>query len=154
MSIYKKEIDNITLKINRYENLHDLESLLKITALPGKIFVGTLTSEATQVVKKFCKNKILFFSFSADKNLAGECVYLINFFPEDDLVALFNFFPIDSRIALLYPKNYYGNNINKIIDPIALKSGSIIISRASYKEDLSDAREAIKKLGKYELRKF
>ena len=154
LSIYKKEIDNITFKINRYENLHDLESLLKLTALPGKIFVGTLTSEATQVVKKFCKHKILFFSFSADKNFAGECVYLINFFPEDDLVALFNFLPIDSRIALLYPKNYYGNNINKIIDPIALKSGSIIISRASYKEDLSDAREAIKKLGKYELRKF
>ena len=154
LSIYKKEIDNIALKINRYENLHDLESLLKLTAMPGKIFVGTLTSEATQVVKKFCKHKIIFFSFSADKNLAGECVYLINFFPEDDLVALFNFFPIDSRIALLYPKNYYGNNINKIIDPIALKSGSIIISRASYKEDLSNAREAIKKLGKYELRKF
>ncbi len=154
LSIYKKEIDNIALKINRYENLHDLESLLKLTALPGKIFVGTLTSEATQVVKKFCKHKILFFSFSADKNFAGECVYLINFFPEDDLVALFNFLPIDSRIALLYPKNYYGNNINKIIDPIALKSGSIIISRASYKEDLSDAREAIKELGKYELRKF
>ena len=154
LSIYKKEIDNITLKINRYENLNDLESLLKLTALPGKIFVGTLTSEATQVVKKFCKHKILFFSFSADKNLAGECVYLINFFPEDDLFALFNFFPINSRIALLYPKNYYGNNINTIIDPIALKSGSIIISRASYKEDLSDAREAIKELGKYELRKF
>ena len=44
--------------------------------------------------------------------------------------------------------------MNKIIDPIALKSGTIIISRVSYKEDLSDAREAIKKLGKYELRKF
>ena len=154
LSIYKKEIDNITLKINRYESLHDLESLLKLKALPGTIFVGTLTSEATQVVKKFCKQKILFFSFSADKNFADECVYLVNFFPEDDLVALFNFFPSDSKIALLYPENYYGNNINKIIDPIALGSKSIIISRASYSEDLSDARDAIKELGKYELRKF
>ena len=154
LSIYKKEIDNISLKINRYKNLSDLESLLKLKALPGTIFVGTLTSEATQVVKKFCKQKILFFSFSADKNIADECVYLVNFFPEDDLEALFNFFPTDSKIALLYPENYYGNNINKIINPIALRSKSIIISRASYNEDLSDAREAIKELGKYELRKF
>ena len=154
LSIYKKEIDNIALKINRYESLYDLESLLKSKALPGKIFVGTLTSEATQVVKKFCNQRILFFSFSADKNLADECVYLVNFFPEDDLVALFNFFPPDSKIALLYPENHYGNNINKIINPIALKSNAIIISRASYNEDLSDARDAIKELGKYELRKF
>ena len=154
LSIYKKEIDNISLKINRYENLYDLENFLKLKALPGTIFVGTLTSEASQIVKKFCSKKILFFSFSADKSLADDCVYLVNFFPEDDLVALFNFFQPDSKIALLYPDNYYGNNINKIIDPIALKSKSIIISRASYNEDLSDARNAIKKLGKYELRKF
>ena len=154
LSIYKKKIDNITLKINRYKNLSDLESLLELKALPGTIFVGTLTSEATQVVKKFCKQKILFFSFSADKSVADECAYLVNFFPEDDLVALFNYFPTDSKIALLYPENYYGNNINKIIDPIALKSKSIIVSRASYNEDLNDAREAIKELGKYELRKF
>ena len=154
LSIYKKEIENITLKINRYKNLNDLESLLKLKALPGTIFVGTLTSEATQVVNKFCKQKILFFSFSSNKNLADECVYLVNFFPEDDLVALFNFFPKDSKIALLYPENYYGNHINKIIDPIALRSKSIIISRASYNEDLNDARSAIKELGKYELRKF
>ena len=154
LSIYKKEIENIALKINRYKNLNDLESLLKLKAVPGTIFVGTLTSKATQVVKKFCKQKILFFSFSADKNLADECVFLINFFPEDDLAALFDFFPKDSKVALLYPENYYGNNINKIIDPIALNSKSIIVSRASYNEDLSDARSAIKELGKYELRKF
>ena len=36
---------------------------------------------------------------------------------------------------------------------IASKSKSIIVARASYKEDLSDARDAIKQLGKYELRK-
>ena len=34
------------------------------------------------------------------------------------------------------------------------KSKSIIINRASYKEDLSNARSAIKELSKYELRKY
>lgn len=154
LSIYKKSLNNITLKIKRYEDLQDLERILKLRAKPGKIFVGTLSSNATKLVKKYCKEKIIFFSLAADKSLANECIYLINFFPEDDLRALFNFFPAESKIALLYPENYYGYNINKIIDPIAMKSNSIIINRASYKEDLTNARDAIKELGKYELRKY
>ena len=60
----------------------------------------------------------------------------------------------NSKIALLYPENNYGYNINKIIDPIASSSKSLIINRSSYKEDLSNARESIKELGKYELRRF
>ena len=54
----------------------------------------------------------------------------------------------------LFPENYYGYNINNIIDSIASESKSILINRASYKEDLTNAREAIKELGKYELRKY
>ncbi|SVD93076.1 uncharacterized protein METZ01_LOCUS445930, partial [marine metagenome] len=154
LSIYKKEINNISLNINKYTNLSDLQNLLQLKAKPGKIFIGTLSIDATKLVKQYCKKGILFFSFAADKNLAEDCVYLINFFPEDDLKALFNFFPNDSKIALLFPENYYGYNINKIIDPIASKSKSLIINRASYKEDLSNARESIKELGKYELRKY
>ena len=154
LSVYKKKINSSVLNINRYSNLKDLEDLLKLKAQPGKIFVGTLSIDATKLVKEYCDVGILFFSFAANKNLAGECVYLINFFPEDDLVALFNFFPAESKIALLYPKNFYGYNINNIIDPIASKSKSLIINRASYEEDLTNARKAIKELSRYELRKY
>ena len=55
---------------------------------------------------------------------------------------------------MLYPENSYGNNVNSIIDLIALNSKSLLISRSSYKEDLTDARDAIKELSKYEYRKF
>ncbi len=154
LSIYKKKLENISVNINRYSGTEDLENLLQSIAKPGKIFIGTLKSEDTKIVKKFCNRGILFFSFSSDKELAKDCTYLINFFPEDDIRALFNFFHEDSKIALLYPENYYGYNVNKIIDPIASHSQLIIFNRASYKEDLSDAREAIKELGKYELRKY
>ena len=154
LSIYKKEINNISLNINRYASLKDLDNLLKLKAEPGKIFIGTLSIDATKLVKQYCDKGILFFSFAADKSLAEDCTYLINFFPEDDLKALFDFFPSDSKIALLYPENYYGYNISKIIDPIASKSKSLIINRASYKENLTNARESIKELGKYELRKY
>ena len=154
LTLYSKKIKNINLNINRYADLNKLRKILEIKSSPGKIFIGTLSSDATAIVKEFCNKGIIFFSFTHNKSFAEDCVYLINFFPEDDLVALFNFFPENSKIALLYPKNYYGYNINKIIDSIAANSKSIIVNRASYNEDLTNAREAIKELGKYELRKY
>ena len=120
---------------------------------PGKIFIGPLTSADTENLIKECSKDILFFSFASNKKYAGECIYLVNFFPKDDLITLFNSFETNSKIALLYPENDYGYHINSIIDPIAIKSNSIIINRASYKEDLSNARNAIKELSKYDLRK-
>ena len=154
VSVYKKEIDNLQLNINQYYDSEDLRDYIKTVAKPGKIFVGTLNSNSTKIVKEYCNKGILFFSFAGNKNLAGDCVYLINFFPEDDLRALFKYFPEQSRIALLFPENYYGYKINQIIDEIASTSKSLIINRASYKEDLSNVREAIRELGKYELRKY
>ena len=154
LSIYKKEIKKIGLNINSYIDIKELEKLLIEKAKPGKIFIGTLTPESSKIVKNYCYKGILFFSFAPDKSLADECVYLINFFPEDDLIALFNHFPEGSRIALLFPENAYGYYINYIIDPIAVESSSLIVNRASYKEDLTNAREAIKELSKYELRKY
>ena len=54
----------------------------------------------------------------------------------------------------MYPENAYGYLINRLIDEIANQSDSVIINRASYKEDLTNVRDAIKELGKYELRKY
>ena len=153
LSIYSKKINNIDLKINRYFDLGDLDKFLLEAAFPGKVFVGTLDPSASKIVKNYCNKGIVFFSFASDIGLAGDCVYLINFFPHDDLNALFNFFPKDSKIALLFPENYYGFSINKSIDPIASKSKSLIINRSSYAEDLSNARNSIKELSKYNLRK-
>ena len=154
LAVYEKKIKNLSYGINNYSDLKKLKKILEESAKPGKIFVGTLSKEATKIVKAFCNKGILFFSFSSEKSLANDCVYLINFFPEDDLNTLFNYFPSGSKIALLYPENKYGYNINKIIDPIAERSTSLIISRSSYKIDLTNARESIKELGKYELRKY
>ena len=154
LSIYKKNVKNIQLNINTYKDKTELNNIILQKALPGKIFIGPLTSADTENIFSECFRGILFFSFASDRKQAGKCIYLINFFPEDDLLTLFNNFKTDSKIALLYPENNYGHYINSIIDPFATKSNSIIINRASYKEDLSDARDAIKELSKYELRKY
>ena len=154
LSLYKKNVKNIQLNINLYANKKELNKIISQKSLPGKIFIGPLTSTDTEDLIKKCSQGILFFSFASNRKYAEECIYLINFFPEDDLITLFNNFDANSKIVLLYPENDYGYYINSIIDPIAMKSNSLIINRASYKEDLSNAREAIKELGKYELRKY
>ena len=154
LSMYKKNVKNIHLKINTYKDKTELNNIILQKASPGKIFIGPLTSADAKNIFTECSKGVLFFSFASDRKQAGKCVYLINFFPEDDLLTLFNNFKTDSKIALLYPENNYGYYINSIIDPFATKSNSIIINRASYKEDLSNARDAIKELSKYELRKY
>jgi len=154
LSTYKKNAKNIQLNINTYKDKIELDNIILQKTSPGKIFIGPLTSTDTENIFTECSKGVLFFSFASDRKLAGKCVYLINFFPEDDLLTLFNNFKTDSKIALLYPENNYGYYINSIIDLFATKSNSIIINRASYKEDLSNARDAIKELSKYELRKY
>ena len=154
LSIYKKNTKNIQLNINQYTSKTELDNIILQKASPGKIFIGPLTSTDTENISKECSKGILFFSFASNRKHAGKCIYLINFFPEDDLLTLFNNFKTNSKIALLYPENNYGYYINSIIDSFATKSNSIIVNRASYKEDLSNARSAIKELSKYELRKY
>ena len=153
LSIYKKEIKNIQLNINKYYNLEELEKILDEKPISGKVFIGTFDSESTKLIKTYCNKGIILFSFAVDKNLSGECVFLINFFPRDDLESFLIIFLMDLRLRCSIQKIFMDSHINEIIDDIASKSKSIIVARASYKEDLSDAREAIKQLGKYELRK-
>ena len=154
LSLYKKNTQKISFNINLYLNSKHLQKILSKKASPGKIFIGPLTSDDTNKINKWCSKGAIFFSFASDRKLASDCIYLINFFPEDEIETLFNFFGSGKRIALLYPENEYGFYISKIVDDIATQSNSLLINKASYKEDLSDARKAIKELSKYELRKY
>ena len=154
LAVYKKKIENISFTIKLYENNDQLNNFLTNQDLAGKIFIGPLNSQDSKMLENFCSNGAVFFSFSSNKDLAKDCVFLVNFFPENELRTVFNFFPDNSKVALLYPENEYGFGINLIIDKIADQSNSIIVSRASYSPDLTNAPEAIKELGKYELRKY
>ncbi len=154
LAVYQKKIQNISFTIKIYENKKELNDFLTNQNLAGKIFIGPLNSSDSQTLHQFCSNGAIFFSFSSTTTLAKNCVFLINFFPENELKTIFNFFPNNSKVALLYPENEYGFGINSIIDNVADQSKSIIINRASYNKDLTNAPEAIKELGKYELRKY
>ena len=154
LAISKKKLKNISFDVNLYNNANDLLNIIDNKTNPGRIFLGPLSSEHTKLLSNYCNKGVIFFSFASNTDLAKNCVYLINFFPKNELETLFNYFPEESKIAILYPQNDYGYSVNVLVDEIAIQSNSVIINRASYKTDLSNVREAIKELGKYELRKY
>ena len=154
LGVYDKKLDNVFFEIEYFKDSEDLNNIIFKSAENGKIYIGPINNQYTKETKKFCNKNIVFLSFSSDTNLANDCVYLLNFFPKNELQQLFNYLGEDSKVALLYPENSYGYMINNIIDDIANNSQSIIINRSSYKNDLSNVRNAIKELGKYELRKY
>ena len=58
----------------------------------------------------------LFFSFSSRSSLAKDCIYLLNFFPKNEVSQLLSYLNEDAKVALLYPENEYGYLINSFID--------------------------------------
>tara|TARA_Y100001970_G_scaffold16576_1_gene18650 strand:- start:30716 stop:32023 length:1308 start_codon:yes stop_codon:yes gene_type:complete len=154
MAVYNKQLKGINFNIAMYSNKNELDEIIKNSNNLGKIYIGPINAEDTLVVKNYCNEGAIFFSFASKKSLAKDCVYLVNFFPENELRSIFKYLPTNSKVAFLYPQNKYGYKINSIIDEIANYSDSIIVNRSSYKDDMSNVRGAIKELGKYELRKY
>ncbi len=154
LGVYDKKLNNVIIDIKYFKDSEDLNKIISSSIEDGKIYIGPIDNMFTRETKKFCNKNVVFLSFSSDIDLASDCVYLLNFFPTNELQQLFNHLEEGSRVALLYPENKYGYMINTIIDDVANNSQSIIINRSSYKNDLSNVRNAIKELGKYELRKY
>ncbi len=154
LATYQKNLKNITLEIKIFEDLDDLENIISNKNRASNIFIGPIETRYTNFVKRYCDEEKIFFAFSSDVSLANDCIYLINFFPKNELEELFFSLDKDSKVALLFPENNYGYLINSLIDEIIDKTDVVLVNRSSYKNDLSNVRDAIKELGKYELRKY
>ena len=154
LAIHKKNLSSNSFEIKFFNDDQELENIIKKTKKPGRIYIGPTKKEHTKVAKRHCNSQIIFFSFSSDTSLATDCIYLLNFFPKNELEQLFSFLNNGSKVAFLYPENNYGYKLNMLIDEIVNNSDAVLVSRSSYKNDLSNVRDAIKELGKYELRKY
>ncbi len=154
LAIFNLEIRNINLQIEFFETDKDLRNIVEENLSPGRIFLGPIQIKHTQILNDYCNNNIIFFSFSSQSSLAKNCIYLLNFFPKNELSQLLLYLKEDAKVALLYPENEYGYLINSYIDDVIFESPAILVNRSSYKDDLSNLRESIKELGKYELRKY
>lgn len=154
LGIYKLGVTNIDLKIEYFENDKDLKNIIENNLLEGRIFLGPIQSKYTKDLNHYCKKNVIFFSFSSKSTLAQDCIYLLNFFPKNEIAQLLLYLNEDAKVALLYPENEYGYLINNFIDDLIFESPAVLVNRSSYRDDLSNVREAIKELGKYELRKY
>ena len=135
LGVYDKNLEFVNFDIKSYDNNEELKKILKESNEEGKIYIGPISSLDTSVVENFCHKQIVFFSFSSDTNLARNCIYLINFFPKNELEELFEYLERNSKVALLYPENNYGYLINSIIDNVVNKSDSVLISRLKWWRD-------------------
>ena len=154
LGIYNLGISDVVIQIEFFENENDLKKIIEKNLLPGKIFLGPIQSKYSKFLNNYCTHEVIFFSYSSKSSLAKDCVYLINFFPQNELSQLMLYLNDDAKVALLYPENEYGYLINSLIDDIIFESPAILVNRSSYKDELSNVRESIKELGKYELRKY
>tara|TARA_Y100000768_G_C23977987_1_gene684122 strand:- start:957 stop:2261 length:1305 start_codon:yes stop_codon:yes gene_type:complete len=154
LAIHNKKFENVTFDIQFFNNNKELDNIISISQKKGKIFIGPVETKYTTIAKEHCDHGVIFFAFSSETSLADKCVYLINFFPKNELDQLFISLSAEAKIALLYPENKYGYIINSLIDNSINLTEAVLVNRASYKNDLSNVRSAIKELGKYELRKY
>ncbi len=154
LGIYNLGIDDVIIQIEFFENENDLKKIIEKNLLPGKIFLGPIQSKYSKFLNNYCTQGVIFFSYSSNSSLAKDCVYLINFFPQNELSQLMLYLNDDAKVALIYPENEYGYLINSLIDNIIFESKAVLVNRSSYKEELSNVRESVKELGKYELRKY
>ncbi len=154
LAIYNLEIKNINLQIEFFENEKDLKNIIENNLSPGRLFLGPVQTNHTKILNNYCNYNVIFFSFSSRSSLANNCVYLLNFFPKNELSQLLLYLKEDAKVALLYPENEYGYLINSYVDDVIFESPAILVNRSSYKDDLSNVRDSIKELGKYELRKY
>ena len=154
LGIYTLGTRNVNLQIEFFETDKDLKNIIEANLSPGRLFMGPIQSKHTKLLSDYCNYKVMFFSFSSESSLAKDCIYLLNFFPKNELSQLLLYLNEDAKVALLYPENEYGYLINSFIDDIIFESQAVLVNRSSYKDDLSNVRESIKELGKYELRRY
>ena len=130
LAIYNLEIKNINLQIEFFETDKDLKNIIEANLSPGIVFVGPIQSKYTKMLNKYCNHKVIFFSFSSQSSLAKDCVYLLNFFPKNELSQLLLYLNDDAKVALLYPENEYGYLINSFIDDVIFESSAILVNRS------------------------
>ena len=154
LGIYNLGVTDISLQIEFFENENDLKYIIEKNLSSGRVFLGPIQSKYATYLNDYCKNDVIFFTFSSQSSLAKDCVYLLNFFPKNELAQLMLYLNENAKVALLYPENEYGYMINSFIDDSIFESRAVLVNRSSYRDDLSNVRDAIKELGKYELRKY
>ena len=105
LGIYNLGISDVVIHIEFFEDENDLRKIIEKNLLPGKIFLGPIQSKYSNILNNYCVHKVIFFSYSSKSSIAKDCVYLINFFPQNELSQLMFYIKDDAKVALLYPEN-------------------------------------------------
>ena len=113
LAVYKREIKDIKFNIHVYDNNLNLNEYIKNNLEPGTVFFGPISTENTKELNQFCNDGVLFFSFSSDRSLANDCVFLINFFPYNEIKPYLIICPMIQMLLLFILKANMGIRLTR-----------------------------------------
>ena len=122
----------------------------------AQIILGPLFSDAVLAVADVVRPAgIPVVAFSNNREIVGDGVYTMGFFPEDQVRRLvdFSFNRGITRFSALAPDNLYGSRMVNALNEIAAGGGREVTDVAYYRDETQALVDTVKALGRYDERR-
>jgi len=93
--------------------------------------------------------------FSTDRSVAGDGVFLLGFFPRNEIERVIGFARSrgHKRFAALIPNNAYGNRVVSALNAAVTRHGGAVVQVARYNPAVADISDVVRRLANYTERK-
>jgi branched-chain amino acid transport system substrate-binding protein len=121
------------------------------------LILGPLFGESTKAMAPIARAaKIPVISFSNDKHVAGNGIFVFGFLPEQQIsrILKYSFQQGYQKIGALTPANEFGNLAVSVARDIADEMGGIIVREIFYDPSSSDFTNLVRGFAEYDDRKF
>ncbi len=118
----------------------------------AEVILGPLLSANVAPVAAEAKAKnIPVLSFSSDRRVAGNGVYLLSFLPAQEIGRVVNYAASKGNkgFASLIPQSTYGNLVNTVFDQAVTQAGGKVLSVEQYTRNPKSAEKNISRLATY-----
>lgn len=120
------------------------------------IIIGPLFSESIKAAHPIAKEAgVKMISFSTDKEVAGDGVYLLSFRPEEQVGRIIKYASKQryDNFAALIPDNLYGSRIMNVLEPLVTTEFNQLVALEVYPTDPSMLDDPVKRIANYDYRR-
>ena len=121
----------------------------------AQIILGPVFSNAVLAAADVARPaNIPLLAFSNNREIVGDGVYAMGFFPEDQVrrIVDFSFDREVTRFSVLAPNDLYGSRMVAALNEIAAGGGRVVTDVAYYQDETQALIDTVKQLGRYDER--